>query len=216
MDKDTKYKKYNYYSHWKGKRVNDIIRRIITNNAKRASKDKKDRENLINNSHKKQKNKMVSAGDIVEIEKYKFYKKVGKTEFILDHEKVNEDKKYDDYYVFKISREVMPPSEIINIYYKQWQIEENFKTLKDALKIRPIYVRTSKHIRGNFSLNFISLVVLKYSIYLVNKFYETNRIVAKMVIKRMVSGVLAETNSIKYINDDANIANYNDILLLLE
>ncbi|WP_406615176.1 transposase [Mycoplasmopsis hyopharyngis] len=49
------------------------------------------------------------------------------------------------------------PEEIVAIYHKQWQIEENFRTLKNSLKIRLIFVWKAEHIRGHFALYFLAL-----------------------------------------------------------
>ncbi|MDJ1646922.1 IS1634 family transposase, partial [Mycoplasma phocimorsus] len=140
-----------------------------------AKKDKEDRRNLINNFIKKQNSQgVVTADNIIGIKKYKFYKKVGKMEFTLDYSKILEDEKFDGYYVYETSRMDLKAVDIIEIYHKQWQIEENFRTLKSALRVRPVYVWTDKHIKGHFILCFISLIVQKYSIYLVNKYYKQN------------------------------------------
>ncbi|WP_322911038.1 hypothetical protein [Mycoplasmopsis felis] len=42
------------------------------------------------------------------------------------------------------------------------KIEENFRTLKNNLAIRPLYVFTDDHIEGYVLLCFISLFILKY------------------------------------------------------
>ncbi|MDJ1648848.1 IS1634 family transposase, partial [Mycoplasma phocimorsus] len=174
INSTTKYKEYEYNSHWNGKRVNENIRRrIITHSTTRAKKDNEDRKTLINNFIKRQNSAgIVTADNIIGIKKYKFYKKVGKMEFILDYKKILEDENYDGFYVYETSRLDLKPADIIEIYHKRWQIEENFRTLKNALKVRPVYVWSDKHIRGHFILNFLALVVLKYSIYLVNKYYK--------------------------------------------
>ncbi|MDJ1646092.1 IS1634 family transposase, partial [Mycoplasma phocimorsus] len=78
INSTTKYKEYEYNSHWNGKRINENIRRrIITHSTSRAKKDKEDRRNLINNFIKKQNSQgVVTADNIIGIKKYKFYKKV--------------------------------------------------------------------------------------------------------------------------------------------
>ncbi|MDJ1648208.1 IS1634 family transposase, partial [Mycoplasma phocimorsus] len=184
----TKYKEYEYNSHWNGKRVNENVRRrIITHSTIRAKKDNEDRQNLIRNFTKKQNSQgIVTADNIIGIKKYKFYKKVGKMEFILDYKKILEDENYDGFYVYETSRMDLKPADIIEIYHKQWQIEENFRTLKSALSVRPVYVWTDKHIRGHFILNFIALIVLKYSIYLINKEYEKNGVITKMTNNKFI------------------------------
>ncbi|MDJ1646145.1 IS1634 family transposase [Mycoplasma phocimorsus] len=138
---------------WKKSQWENIRRRIITHSTFRAKKDKEDRINLINNFTKKQNLQgVVTADNIIGIKKYKFYKKVRKMEFTLDYSKILEDEKFDGYYVYETSRMDLKAADIIEIYYKQWQIEENLRTLKSALRVRPVYVWTDKHIKGHFIL----------------------------------------------------------------
>ncbi|WP_283823401.1 IS1634 family transposase [Mycoplasma phocimorsus] len=188
INSTTKYKEYEYNSHWNGKRVNENVRRrIITHSTTRAKKDNENRKTLINNFIKRQNSAgIVTADNIIGIKKYKFYKKVRKMEFILDYKKILEDENYDGFYVYETSRLDLKPADIIEIYHKQWQIEENFRTLKNALSVRPVYVWTDKHIRGHFILNFIALIVLKYSIYLINKEYEKNGVITKMTNNKFI------------------------------
>ncbi|MBU4692799.1 IS1634 family transposase [Mycoplasma sp. CSL7491-lung] len=197
-----KYKEYFYYSKRKNKRTNNKQRRIIiTYSEKRAKKDLNDRTILMKNFLKKQnKNGVVKADDVILIKKYKFYKKVGNMKFVLDAEKVNEDKKYDGYYVYETSRQDLSPKEIVDFYQKQWQIEENIRTFKSALRVRPVHVRTDKHIKGHFILNFISLIVLKYTLYKLNKFYFDNGVIQKYTNDSLIS-LLNTCNQINKIRD---------------
>ncbi|WP_322959952.1 hypothetical protein RRG50_04525 [Mycoplasmopsis felis] len=47
------------------------------------------------------------------------------------------------------------------MYSEQWRIEENFRTLKNNISIRPMYVYTDKHIEGHVLLCFATLFVIK-------------------------------------------------------
>ncbi|MGX9358079.1 hypothetical protein ACT1UH_01845 [Mycoplasma sp. 332] len=50
--------------------------------------------------------------------------------FILDLDKIEEDEKFDGYFVYETSRKDLKLEEIVLVYRKQYQIEENLKTLK--------------------------------------------------------------------------------------
>ncbi|MCA8848653.1 transposase, partial [Mycoplasmopsis bovis] len=81
--------------------------------------------------------------------KYRFFKPINKGAFYeLDIEKIQEDQKYDGYYVYETNRTDLSVKEVINLYSKQWQIESNFKTLKGKLSLRPMYLSTWNHIVG--------------------------------------------------------------------
>ncbi|MEE3928631.1 IS1634 family transposase [Mycoplasmopsis ciconiae] len=203
-DENFKYKEQEIASFWKNKRNNGHIRKkIITYSSSRASKDRKDRQQLIQNFTKKQnKNGLVKIEDLMGMKKYKFYERIGKTEFKLNISKIKEDELYDGIYVYETSRTELKPSEVVEIYHKQWQIEENFRTLKSSLNVRPMHVWTEKHIRGHFVLCFIALVVLKYCIYKINKFFEDNGIVDKITNDKLIKIINGAFTHQKIINNE--------------
>lgn len=201
---DLRYKEMNYESLWKGERPNGVIRkRIITHSISRMRKDRNDRDILINNFYKKANGKnTVSAKEMMGSKKQKFFKEVGNSHFVLDIEKALEDEKYDGFYIYETTRNDLSPSEIIDIYHHQWQIEENFRTLKGQLKVRPVYVRKDTQIKGHFILSFLALVVLKYLLNKINKFIESNGILYKMTNKKFINAI-NEANIIeRYLNNE--------------
>lgn len=203
-DESFKYKELEYESTWKNERKNGKIRRkIITYSKSRAHKDEQDRKILINNFKKHQNSKgVVKSEQILGAKKYKFFKQVGNLEFTLDYQKIEEDSKFDGVYVYETSRLDLSASEIVQIYHKQWQIEENFRSLKNALKVRPIYVWTNKHIKGHFILCFIALVVLKYTLYKINKFYSENGVIEKYTNNTLIE-LLNSCNEVRtYRNNE--------------
>ncbi|WP_215489713.1 IS1634-like element IS1634 family transposase [Mycoplasma mycoides] len=165
------YKTRDIASSYNKKRINGHFRRqIISFSQKRATKDKNDRDILIQNFTKKMnKDNLVSCDDLAGSKKYRFFKPINKGAFYeLDIEKIQEDQKYDGYYVYETNRTDLSVKEVINLYSKQWQIESNFKTLKGKLSLRPMYLSTWNHIVGYICLCFISLVFLNYIIYILN------------------------------------------------
>lgn len=53
------------------------------------------------------------------------------------------------------------PSVIYALLRQLWRIEDNFRVLKTTIEARPVYVWTTKHIRGHFVLCYISLVLTR-------------------------------------------------------
>lgn len=146
-------------------------KQIITFSQKRASKDKKDREQLIDNFNKiANKEGKVSFEDMASNKKYRFFKAVeNKAYYVLDTEKIEEDQKYDGYYIYETNRFDLQETEIVSLYSKQWQAEENFRVLKGNLSLRPMYLSSWNHIKGYICLSFLSLVMIKFLVYQVNK-----------------------------------------------
>ncbi|WP_180337851.1 IS1634 family transposase [Mycoplasmopsis pullorum] len=152
-----------------GRNNGKIRKRIVTFSSKRAKKDFEDRQILIDNFNKKAKNGKVSYEDMAGNKKYKFFKPVDKSGYYeLDHEKIIQDQQFDGYYVYETNRQDLTSDEVVNLYAKQWQIEENFRTLKGSLAIRPMYLETWKHIEGYICLCFLSLVLLKFLVFKIN------------------------------------------------
>lgn len=104
----------------------------------------------------------------------------------LDESKIDEDEKYDGYYVlctnvigleewekpfkeshrytkdgfFQLNRTVTA-EDIQDIYRGLWKIEETFKVTKSTLKARPVFVWTEKHIRAHFLVCFVTLLLFR-------------------------------------------------------
>ncbi|TQC51251.1 IS1634 family transposase [Mycoplasmopsis mucosicanis] len=226
-----KWKELEFKSLWKGGRFNDNFRRrIVIYSQKRANKDKNDRQILIDNFRKKQnKQGVVNAEDIIGTKKYKFFKKVGKMSFTLDLDKIEEDEKFDGYFVYETSRKDLKPEEIVSVYHKQYQIEENFRTLKSSLKVRPIFVRTERHIRGHFLLNFIALIVLKFTIFKINEFYHQQGVIEKLTNTKLIdflkdcnkltklrNGKIIEERFIDPAINKSNEETYNEFLEIVK
>ncbi|WP_426461477.1 IS1634 family transposase [Mycoplasma hafezii] len=200
---NIKFKEMTYASLFKSKRPNGEVRkRIITFSESRAAKDREDRKTLINNFNKrKNKDGYVNANDLTGSKKCRFFKQIGKSYYELDVEKIQQDEKYDGYYIYETNRFDLSPFEIIDIYSQQWQIEENFRTLKTALEVRPMYVWKDEHIIAHFTLCFMSLVILKYSLYLVNSTLENSGVLYEHYTnKRFIEAIVSAEYFVKYIN----------------
>ncbi|VEU58637.1 Transposase [Mycoplasmopsis gallinacea] len=88
------------------------------------------------------------------------------------------------------------------IYRQQRKIEEGFRVLKSSLEIGPIFVHKEEHILTHVFLCFLSLVVLKYSIFKLKKLYETNGEIQKISINKFIDGLKLITVTQKIVNDE--------------
>ncbi|WPB54311.1 IS1634 family transposase [Mycoplasmopsis verecunda] len=178
--------------------------KIITYSRKRALKDKADRDILINNFNKlKNKDGYVEGSKLLGHKKYRFFKRNGDARYELDLIKLNEDKQFDGFYIYETSRRDLSAQEIVEIYAKQWQIEENFRTLKNSLEVRPMYVWTDAHINGHFLLCFISLVIFKYLLYTINKSLNDYGVIDKFTNKRTIEAIKSAQKFVKVV--DGNV-----------
>ena len=97
---------------------------------------------------------------------------------IIITKNISKDEKEDQieqYHVYQTSRTDLNAVNIIKINNLQNEIQDKFKTFRDYLKIDALHFLNSEQVIGQFVLYFISLVVLKYTIYLVNKYYKDNK-----------------------------------------
>lgn len=99
----------------------------------------------------------------------RFIKKVAVTEngevaekavYDLDHERIEEESKYDGFYAVVTNLEG-DVREILKINKQRWEIEENFQIMKSEFEARPVYVRRDDRIKAHFLTCYISLLVYR-------------------------------------------------------
>ncbi|MEA4115454.1 IS1634 family transposase [Mycoplasma sp. 744] len=219
------YKTQEFASLYRNGRSNGKLRkRIITFSKKRAKKDAEDRRILVENFLKKAKNGKVSYEDMAGNKKYKFFKPVNESGYYeLDTEKIEQDEKFDGYYVYETNRQDLTPDQLVDLYAKQWKIEDNFRSLKGSLAIRAIYLSTWKHIEGYICLCFLSLVLLKFLVFKINdltglsgkdKFTEGRLIDMMNNVKEIQEKFNNQITKTFEINDDNLSQNWDDYHLV--
>lgn len=125
--------------------------------AKRAEKDAKDRERLLNKAYN-----MIESGMVKDqrgAKKYIKYQDTSKEEVLLDLERAEKDALFDGYYTLSYSDVNLTAQEIASAYHNLWRVEESFRTLKSFFNTRPMFHWTAKRISGHIMLNFIALVL---------------------------------------------------------
>ncbi|WP_435129022.1 IS1634 family transposase [Mycoplasma sp. 6243] len=158
---------------------------------KEADKDKYDREILINNFIKLQnKDGFINEKRIIGSKGGRYYDAVSKSLYRLNTEKVKEDELLDGIYVYETNIMDLDALEICRVYAEQWKIEENFRSLKSVIQIRPVYLSLDEHIIGHSVICFISLVIMKLLHYMLIK-------IIKITFAEMTK-VLTELTSLVY------------------
>ncbi|MDR2928174.1 MAG: IS1634 family transposase [Cytophagaceae bacterium] len=121
-------------------------------------------KDLINNPSKYNRNNAYGAAKY--ISNIKYDKKTGEiltpAELLkFNQEKLDEEEKFDGYYLITTSRYNEPDDWAVNHYRELWQIEETFRITKSDLETRPIYVSRKDHIESHFAICFIALVIIR-------------------------------------------------------
>jgi len=134
---------------------------IISYSAKRAKKDQKDRERLVEKATKM----------LAHPEKIKASNKRGGKKYIdrrdkekpatwkLAVERIEQDAKFDGYYGIQTSEKNMTATDVMEAYHTLWKIEECFRIMKSTMEVRPIFHWTPKRIEGHFLVCFLAFLM---------------------------------------------------------
>lgn len=145
--------------------INEAL--ICTYSSKRASKDKKDRERMIDKAGKIiEKNQKATLNNNKGYKKYigKLYPnnlqdEIDNYELKLDLDKIAQEEQFDGFYAIQSSRKDIDPLRIIQNYHYLFKIEESFRVLKSTMKTRPIFHYTPKRIEGHFVMCFLAFLL---------------------------------------------------------
>ncbi len=164
-------KEHNDIDGWtKDYTTDDGYRLIVNYSKKRANKDRKDRQRLIDRLEKKMKNGKVRLADLINntgTKKYLKIDKKGSKEATLNEAKIVEHEKWDGIHAV-ITNHVdnnLSSEEILMRYRNLWQIEAAFRINKHDLKMRPIYHWTEKRIRSHILICFTAYSLVAFVKY---------------------------------------------------
>jgi transposase len=148
---------YNFTYH----EVKHQDRRIIcTYSEKRARKDRKQREKLIEKAKKLLENpsqlkqsKKRGAG--------RFIKQESEEKYSIDLDKIKSDQKWDGFKALSTTTD-LKPQQVIEKYTDLFEVEHAFRSLKSQLQIRPIFHWTDKRIEGHIAMCFMAYTFLNH------------------------------------------------------
>lgn len=138
----------------------------LTWSAKRAAKDRSDRERMLERL-KKRLDKPYQLKAMIKRGCNQYLQMELDTEhWTLDEAKIEQAARYDGYYAVITNNLDLDTGQVCTIYGGLWKIEESFRILKSDLRARPVFVWNDEHIKGHFAMCFISLCMLRYAQYL--------------------------------------------------
>lgn len=142
---------------------------IVTYSPKYAAYQRKIREGQIERAQKildspGKKRKGTNQNDPMRFVKRTTVTKDGeiaeKTVYGLDQEQIEKEAMYDGFYAVVTNLEG-DVGDIIRINQQRWEIEENFRIMKDELGSRPAFVRREDRIKAHFMTCYISLIIYR-------------------------------------------------------
>jgi transposase len=145
---------------------------LVSHSAKRAAKDKYDREKSVEKVLKKL-SKSKNPKTLLSNYGYKKYLKIfGESTLQFDESKLAEEARWDGLYGVITNVKEKSAEAILDHYRGLWQIEECFRVSKHDLKIRPIFHWTSARIKAHVAIAFMSLVCVRQLEYRVALQYQ--------------------------------------------
>ena len=161
----------------------------LTWSAKRAHKDKAERERVLERLRKRLDKPYQLKASIKRGCNQYLQMEVDTDKWILDEEKIRQAESFDGYYAVVTNNLELSTEEVCQIYRGLWKIEESFRILKTDLRACPVFVWNDNHVKGHFMMCFISLCLIRYIQYLLEKHYEISA--SAEVIMRAIREPLA-------------------------
>lgn len=145
----------------------------LTWSAKRARKDKRDRERILERLKKRLDKPYQLKASIKRGCNQFLQMEVDTKNWILDEAKIKQAERFDGYYAIVTNNLDLSTEQVCQTYRGIWKIEESFRILKTDLRACPVFVWNDDHIKGHFMMCFISLCLLRHIQYLLETQCET-------------------------------------------
>jgi len=132
---------------------------IITYSPKRAEKDRKDRERLLEKMMGKLSSEEGSVKKLISNAAYKKFTTVKKgSKITLNQKVVDEDSAWDGFHGITVSKGAnLSTKEALGRYADLWRVEETFRVTKTTLRTRPIFHWKPHRVLSHVMICFITL-----------------------------------------------------------
>ena len=159
-------------SSWTTEYEYEDRRLLINYSQKRANKDKKDRQRLLDRIQKKMTDGKVRVSDLINntgTKKYLSMENKKSQEATLDEGKIAQNARWDGIYGVMSNHKEFSGDDIIERYRGLWQIEEAFRVNKHDLKMRPIYHWKPRRIKAHILICFVAYALVTFVRYRLNE-----------------------------------------------
>lgn len=129
---------------------------VVSYSAKRAAKDKHDREKQI----KKAKEALAQPEKISR--RYKFIRSAKKGSHYLNQPLIKKAKQLEGLKGYLSNAIELENEEIVSKYAELWQVEKAFRMSKSDLKARPIFHTVKQSIEAHLLVVFTALIIARY------------------------------------------------------
>jgi transposase len=150
-------------------------RLIVQYSEKRAHKDAKDRERLIEKVRKKldDANKTNTRKLVTNRGYLKFLDEEKAGQAVLNEKKIEEEKRWDGLHGIITNDKESKAIDLLARYRRLWVIEESFRINKHTLSMRPIYHFTPDRIKAHILICYLAFAITRYAQQKINIFDNT-------------------------------------------
>jgi len=138
----------------------DGLRLIVSYSAKRAKRDKRNRERGLKRLEKNLNKGKLTKSHINNRGYNKYLKLEGDIKIEIDYEKFEADNQWDGLKGY-VTNTRLSAKNVIQNYNQLWHIERAFRISKTDLKIRPIYHRNRNRIESHICIAFVAYTIYK-------------------------------------------------------
>lgn len=138
---------------------------IATYSAKRAKKDKQDREDKLNTAKK-----LIANTALLKKKPARYFlQSNGNEKYSLDEQKIKQSEKFDGFLAISTNNKTLHTSQVLEQYKQLYKIEHSFRTFKSHLETRPMFHWTDKRIEGHICLCYMAFTLQNYVLQKANK-----------------------------------------------
>ena len=137
-------------------------RLVVSYSPARARKDEADRLRSTDKLLKKLKKSSNPRAMMGRGGRWKYISIQGKAKAVLDHDKVQEDARWDGLHGVITNLRNVRAADLLSRYRELWRIEESFRIIKTDLKVRPVYHWTEARIKAHLALSFMAFSLVRH------------------------------------------------------
>ena len=164
----------------------------LTWSQSRASKDRADRERMLDRLEKKLDKPYQLKASIKRGVNQFLEMELDTENWKLDQARIRDAARYDGFYAVITNNLELTTKQVSTIYRGLWKIEESFRILKSDLRATPVFVWNDGHVRGHFALCFLALSMVRYAQYLLEEATGESTSCAKLMEAIHEAGVLVQ------------------------
>lgn len=169
---------------------------IATYSARRAQKDKHDREQLL-----KKVPALLQKPELLKKKASRYFlKQTGTDLYVLDEQKIKQQEKYDGFLAISTNNATLATTDVLDQYKQLFKIEHAFRTFKSHLETRPMFHWTDKRIEGHICLCYIAYTLQHWVLQKLKTFpIPITEVVLRQMLNKMQVSLLQHNGQKIYL-----------------